>query len=101
MDARGFVFHLPHAFARNYDPTRYGFIERLTYKESPGGWSDILNTDQRTALAAALQLILPHPPIDYDRGAKAIKTKIDKLITTQDLGNNGMHQAAVAGRVAN
>ncbi len=86
MDARGFVFHLPaFLIAELNDQHIFGFIDRLYCSpESPAGWSDLLNADQRNALAAALQLIGAHP--DYHRDADAIKTKIDQLNTMQKMG---------------
>lgn len=86
MDARGFVFHLPaFLIAELNDQHGYGFIDRLYCSpESPHGWSDLLKTEQKNALIAALQLIVAHP--DYHRESKAIKTKIDQLDSAQKMG---------------
>lgn len=86
MDARGFVFHLPaFLIAELNDQHGYGFIDRLYYlPESPLGWSDLLNADQKNAVCAALQFIAAHP--EYHRHASAIMTKIDQLIATPNMG---------------
>ena len=86
MDARGFVFHMPaFLIAELNDQHGYGFIDRLYCSpESPRGWSDLLKTEQKNALIAALQLIVANP--DYHRESKAIKTKIDQLDSAQKTG---------------
>lgn len=86
MDARGFVFHLP-AFlvAELNDQHGYGFIDGLYCSpESPPGWSDLLTSQQKNALVAALRLVLAHP--DYDRDADGIRAKIDQLCPSLDVG---------------
>lgn len=91
MNARGVAFHLP-AFlvAELNDLHPYGFIDRVIY---PSGfavdWISELNTQQRQAVAAVLEVVGRHP--DYHarnswnpKAARRIQEKVERLLTNTD-----------------